>query len=112
MFHAYRFSLRRPGAPLALAALLGSMSVFAADTGIDRLLAAQCAQCHGTEGQAVGDMDGLAGEEFQDLYDHLLDFKRKDDHDVMHYQIQGYTEDQLYRIASYYAGLPGEGGDD
>ena len=112
MSHDQRFKQDWIKVPLMLAGLLGSASVLAADTGIDRLLAAQCAQCHGTEGRAVGDMDGLAGEELQDLYDHLLDFKRKDDHDVMHFQIQGYTEEQLYRIASYYAGLPGEGGDD
>lgn len=85
--------------------------VASADAGINRLLASQCAQCHGTDGQAVGDMDGLAGEELQDLYDDLLDFQKKDDHDVMHYQIKGYTNDQLYRIALYYSALP-EGDDD
>lgn len=112
MFHDRGFQQCLIRALLVLAGLLFSAAPMAADVGIDRLLASQCAQCHGTEGQAVGDMDGLAGEEFQDLYDKLLDFKRKDDHDVMHYQIQGYTEDQLYRIASYYASLPEEDEDD
>lgn len=103
-----------PGFAILIFVLISvtSMTVNAEDPAIDRLLASQCAQCHGTDGHAVGDMDGLAGAEFRDLYDKLLDFRRKDDHDVMHYQIQGYTRNQLSRIASYYANLPGEDGDD
>ncbi len=92
---------------------LGATPNTYADTDMDRFLASQCAQCHGTNGYAVGDMDGLAGAEFNDLYDKLIDIKYKDDHDIMHYQIQGYRDDQLSRIASYYSGLPeGQGGED
>ena len=49
---------------LAAAAISGtaiaSSSVAQADPTLDRLLASQCAQCHGTDGRAVGDIDSLA----------------------------------------------------
>ena len=57
-------------------------------------------------------MDGLDEAELADLYDKLLDIKRKDDHDVMHFQIQGYTDDQLWRIATYYSDLPRQDDED
>lgn len=87
-----------------------AMSSALGDPSVDRLLGSQCAQCHGTEGYATGEMDGLAGAEFNDLYDKLIDIKYKDDHDVMHFQIQGYRDDQLARIADYFSGLPEEPG--
>ena len=77
----------------------------AEDPTIDRLLAAQCAQCHGTDGYAVGDMDGLAGD--QDLLADLLDMVGEDHiEDIMEHQAHGYTPEQMRRIAAYYADLP------
>jgi cytochrome c553 len=50
-------------------------------------------------------MDGLAGDE--DLDEDLLDMKGEDrPEDIMDHQALGYTNDQIRRIASYYAGLP------
>jgi sulfide dehydrogenase cytochrome subunit len=80
-------------------------ATLAEDADVNRLLASQCAQCHGTNGYARGDMDGLAGDE--DLAEDLLDMKGEDrPEDIMDHQALGYTNDQIRRIASYYAGLP------
>jgi cytochrome subunit of sulfide dehydrogenase len=101
--------LRMKGLPLpgALIALLLTGAAFADDATVNRLLAAQCAQCHGTNGYALGDMDELAGESAKDLYEDLTDMKGEDrPEDIMDHQALGYTDDQIRRIASYYAGLP------
>lgn len=72
---------------------------------IGRLLASQCAQCHGTDGRAVGDMDGLAGGSFNEIWEEMLDMKySRDMGDIMHRQAKGYTEEQIRLIAQYYAG--------
>lgn len=71
-----------------------------------RLLASQCAQCHGTNGRAVGDIDSLAGESARELYDELLEMKNGNDaNDIMHRQAKGYSDAQLWLIAQYYATL-------
>jgi len=91
---------------LAVVALPPPLS--ADDLSLDRLLASQCAQCHGTNGRAVGDMDGLAGDE--DLFEDLEDMVGEDHiEDIMEHQAHGYTSDQMRRIARYYAGLPEDG---
>ncbi|MBK8964451.1 MAG: cytochrome C [Candidatus Competibacteraceae bacterium] len=75
-----------------------------------RLLASQCAQCHGTNGQAVGDIDSLRGESAQEIYEEVLEMKYSTKtNDIMHRQAKGYTDAQIRLIADYYAGL-GNGG--
>jgi sulfide dehydrogenase cytochrome subunit len=73
-----------------------------------RLLASQCAQCHGTTGNTLGDFDSIAGEDFQELLDELLEMKADNDNEVMHKQIKGYTEQQIWFIAEYYANMPAD----
>ena len=78
-----------------------------------RLLASQCAQCHGTNGRSVGDMDRLAGESSQELWGEMQEMKySRDAGDIMHRQAKGYTEDQIRLIAQYYAGASGGGARD
>ena len=91
------------GAALSVAVPLSSL---AQDPTVDRLLASQCAQCHGTDGYAVGDIDELAGEDFTDLREDLLDMQSKDrPDDMMDHQALGYTDAQVRRIARYFATL-------
>ena len=102
-----RIRLKLLGIPFILSCtgLLIASPAVAEDLDVNRLLASQCAQCHGTDGYARGDMDGLAGDE--DLAEDLLDMKGEDKaEDIMDHQALGYTNDQIRRIASYYAGLP------
>ena len=86
--------------------LTGPLVATAEDSSIDRLLASQCAQCHGTNGYAIGDIDCLAGKEVKDLFDKMRDMKRSHDVEIMKIQAKGYSDDQLLRIARYYASLP------
>jgi sulfide dehydrogenase cytochrome subunit len=91
----------------ALAGLLLAGAASAEDPTVNRLLASQCAQCHGTNGYALGEIDELAGEDAKDLYEDLSDMKGEDrPEDIMDHQALGYTDEQIRRIASYYAGLP------
>ena len=79
------------------------------DPANDRLLASQCAQCHGTNGYAVGEMDEIAGEDAKDLFEDLRDMRREDrPENIMDHQALGYTEAQILRIAHYYSTLPEE----
>lgn len=98
--------------PLPLAASLAAVQpALADDATVNRLLASQCAQCHGTNGHAVGDFEDLAGEEAKDLYEDLSDMKREDrPENIMDHQALGYTDDQIRRIAAFYATLPEEDG--
>ena len=71
-----------------------------------RLLASQCAQCHGTNGQSVGGIDKLAGESTQEIYQELLEMKYTNKtNDIMHRQAKGYNESQLWLISQYYGSL-------
>jgi sulfide dehydrogenase cytochrome subunit len=93
----------------ALVWLLPAGLANAEDPTINRLLASQCAQCHGTNGYSVGGIDELAGEDFKDLYEDLADMQGEDrPEDIMDHQALGYSDDQIRRIARYYAGLPEE----
>ncbi len=94
-------------------ATLAIATTASADPTLDRLLASQCAQCHGTDGRAVGDMDSLAGESFQEIYEELLEMKNSNDTgDIMHRQARGYSDAQIWSIADYFSRLPGGGDDD
>ena len=102
--------MRRDPRPLAVALplvlALAAGPARADDPSIDRLLAAQCAQCHGTDGRAVGEIDSLAGKSFSGLFGDTVEMKDKDPDDIMHRQARGYSDDQLRRIAKYFSMLP------
>ncbi len=86
-----------------------NLPAIAEDPTVDRLLASQCAQCHGTNGYAVGEMDKLAGQEEKDLIEDLRDMRREDRaENIMDHQALGYTEAQIRLIARYYNTLPEE----
>ena len=92
-----------------VALLIACLPVVAAsqDTTVDRMIASQCAQCHGTDGHATGDIDQIAGKDTADLYNKLLDMKGEDRPEgVMDHQALGYTDEQLYRIARHYSTVP------
>ena len=93
--------------PLSLTASVLVAPALADDPMVNRLLASQCAQCHGTNGYAVGDFEDLAGEEAKDLFEDLADMKGEDrPEDIMEHQALGYTDAQIRRIAAFYATLP------
>lgn len=90
----------------------GGGKAIAEDMSVNRLLASQCAQCHGTNGHAVGNMDGLQDESYKDLFEDLMDMRSEDrPEDIMDHQALGYTDDQIRRIAAYYGMRSGKGGE-
>lgn len=99
--------LTRPPLAIFLLFTVQAGVVAADDPAVNRMLASQCAQCHGTDGYASGDFDDLAGEDIKDMSDDLLDMKGEDKpENIMDHQAIGYSDDQIRRIASYYATLP------
>ncbi|MFM2065777.1 MAG: hypothetical protein RLZZ584_686 [Pseudomonadota bacterium] len=73
-----------------------------------RAWAASCATCHGTEGRAQGLIPVLAGRDAAVLLAALSEFKagQRPAASVMHQHAMGYSDDELGRIARYYASLP------
>jgi cytochrome c553 len=72
-----------------------------------RSLAATCANCHGTQGQARGGMAVLAGVPSDRLRSRLADYRSGAQAGTVMGQIaKGYTEAQLQQVAEYFASLP------
>jgi len=74
---------------------------------VARSLAASCANCHGTNGQARGDMKPLAGMSAAKIIATLADFRSGAQAGTIMPQIaKGYTDEQIRLIASYMAAQP------
>ena len=90
-------------APLGLAAAPGQ----AQDTTLGRNLAATCANCHGTNGQARGEVPGLAGVPAPNIVAAMAEFKAGTRSATLLHQIaKGYTDEQVRLIAAYFAAQP------
>jgi cytochrome c553 len=98
--------LKIPRLLLCGAILVFAFEAAAQDATLDRLLVAQCAQCHGTDSNAARGFERLTGQEYRDLRDDLADMQFEDDGDLMVHQAQGYTLSQIERIARYLSGFP------
>ena len=96
-------------AALGLVALLAASAASAADDTArlrTRALAATCAQCHGTDGQAVAGeaMVRLAGLPQGFLLSQLMAFRSgQRAATVMHQITKGYSQEQLETLAAYFA---------
>lgn len=79
-----------------------------ADRATDsRLLASQCAQCHGTNGVSAGGFDSLAGESIREIEEELSEVLTPgESSDIMDHQAQGYNDYQIRLIAEYFSRLP------
>lgn len=93
---------------LGLAASTGALAqVPAQDALLARNLAATCANCHGTNGQAKGEMKVLAGMPAEKLIALVADFKSgAQPATVMHQISKGYTDAQIKLVAAYFAAQP------
>ena len=98
---------RMMASALALAASLGASlpaSAQAADPNLARNLAATCANCHGTNGQARGDMKVLAGVSAEKIIAAVADYKSgAQPATIMHQIAKGYTDEQIKLVAAYFA---------
>jgi len=69
-----------------------------------RLLAAQCAQCHGTNGQSVNGWDSIAGETTAELVEEMMEFKSgAEDEPIMEAQAHGYSDTEIEALAAWLA---------
>jgi cytochrome c553 len=76
----------------------------AQDLQLARNLAATCANCHGTNGKAKGDMKPLAGMPADKLLALWADYKSgAQPATIMHQISKGYTDEQVRLIAAYFA---------
>lgn len=93
--------------PLAVAAQEAQVQPQSLQSLQQRSLAATCANCHGTQGRARGDLPPLAGMPAERMLALLADFKAgKAPATVMHQIARGYADEQLRLIASYFAAQP------
>lgn len=97
------------GNVVAMTALCLTSSAHAAPPA-GQLLASQCAQCHGTNGNGPG-FENLAGRNASSMYNDLREMKARPVEGIMDRQARGYTDTQLRLISEYFASLPGSGGD-
>jgi cytochrome subunit of sulfide dehydrogenase len=98
-------TLRRGAALFGLFGVVGLAQ--AQDANLARNLAATCANCHGTNGQARGDMKPLAGVSAEKIVAMLADFKSgAQPATIMHQITKGYTDEQIKLIASFLAMQP------
>jgi sulfide dehydrogenase cytochrome subunit len=71
-----------------------------------QLLASQCFQCHGTDGQAVSGFESITGKSAEDMYHTLLEMSQRRPENIMDMQARAYTPVQLMLIAEYLSTLP------
>src|SRR5438128_6170475 len=81
-------------------------AAFAQDATQIRLLASNCANCHGTDGRSQGGMPGLIGEPKAKLVELLQDFKTgRKPATIMHQISKGYTDAEIDALATYFSAL-------
>ncbi len=100
------FPLSSAGARMLalVAASLLAPPVLAQDANLGRNLAATCANCHGTNGNARGDMKPLAGMPADKMLALLADYRSGNQPaTIMHQIVKGYTEEQVKLVAAYFA---------
>ena len=92
---------------VALAAGAAMMPALAQDNHLARNLAATCANCHGVNGNAQGDMKPLAGMTSEKMLAMIADFKSgAQPATIMHQIAKGYSDEQMKLIAGYFASKP------
>lgn len=95
-------------APLGAALLvLATLPAQAQDRNLGRNLAAQCANCHGTNGNAQTGGFPLAGRERSYIIEQMAAFKSGartgSAATIMHQISKGYSDEQIALMADYFA---------
>jgi cytochrome c553 len=86
--------------------------VWAADAQVSgapvgRALAANCFQCHGTNGRALDGMPSIAGKDAPSLYSDMLEYKGSTNYqNIMVPIAHAYTDQELWELSLYIASLP------
>ncbi|UTW07057.1 c-type cytochrome [Pseudomonas benzenivorans] len=113
--------MKHLGTPLLAISLLaaGSVSTLAAEPTepaagppAGRLLATQCFQCHGTNGESQSEIGSIDDQGADDLLEELLEMKASDEVTVMNQQAKAYSDEELRLIADYLGRTGGDRDDD
>lgn len=98
-------SIKRAAWMVALGLSLSPLGAFASSvSGSGPALAANCANCHGTAGRAMGSMPALAGQPKAYLVEQMKAFKEgRRTGTIMHQLAKGYTDEQIDAMAAYLA---------
>lgn len=100
----------KPVNVMALALALACGTIQAQDRNQGRNLAAQCANCHGTNGHSTGGVPSLAGQGRAYLIAQMNAFKSGQRSGpastIMHQLAKGYTDDQIALMAEFFAAQP------
>lgn len=91
---------------LALGVLAGGSAAQQADAELRAasVLASNCANCHGTVGNAQGAMPSLAGQQKTYIVEQMRQFRDgKRPATIMHQLAKGYTDQQIELIADFYS---------
>lgn len=97
---------------IVLAGLACWLSPIKAEPTRGEVLAAACAQCHGTEGRAVSSWPSIAGKSATGMYKNMLERKYRTPEGIMDMHARGYTNEQLFLIAQFYGSTSGRDEDD
>jgi cytochrome subunit of sulfide dehydrogenase len=94
---------------LRLSSVIGPLAVLLAATTpamgqSARYIAANCSNCHGTEGHAQAGMPSLAGMDAGYFTDQMKAFREgRRAATIMHQIAKGYTDEELEKLAVYFA---------
>jgi len=90
------------------ASILGSGTAMAqVEANAGRYAAANCANCHGTNGVAKGAMPSLAGQKKEYIAEQMRAFRDgKRPATLMHQIAKGYSDAQVDAMAAYFASQP------
>jgi sulfide dehydrogenase cytochrome subunit len=87
--------------------LSAASQAMAQDFSKIRYLAANCANCHGTDGRSVGVMESLAGYDREKFITNMREYRSGDKPaTLMHQLVKGYTDQQIADLAAYFAAQP------
>jgi len=74
---------------------------------VGRALAANCFQCHGTDGRPLDGMPSIAGKDAPSLYSDMLEYKGSTDFgNIMVPIAHAYADQELWELSLYIASLP------
>jgi len=95
------------GAVMAAGALGPAAALAQSSADAARYVAANCANCHGTQGVAKGAMPSLAGQKREYIVEQMRAFRDgKRPATVMHQLAKGYTDAQIDAAAEFFARQP------
>ncbi|MBU3724627.1 MAG: c-type cytochrome [Burkholderiaceae bacterium] len=87
-----------------LALIAAQAPALAQDMNKIRYLAANCANCHGTDGRSVGVMESLAGYDKEKFVTNMKEFRSGDKPaTIMHQLVKGYSDQQIADLAAYFS---------